>query len=123
MALVNKVQLQVKGSLDTSIRYQIVTYCFFENILISNSDLNFLSALSKKNNIELTKFCVELVEKEIFKSPQSARNAVTKAEKKGLLIKNGKNKKTININEKMNIQTNGIVLLDYKVLGSEPKES
>ena len=84
MALVNKVELQVKGTLDTSIRYQIVTYCFFEKILISNSDLNFLSALSKKNDIELTKFCVELVEKEIFKSPQSARNAVTKAEKKGL---------------------------------------
>tara|TARA_R100001443_G_C3342454_1_gene174811 strand:- start:1000 stop:1371 length:372 start_codon:yes stop_codon:yes gene_type:complete len=123
MALVNKVELQVKGTLDTSIRYQIVTYCFFEKILISNSDLNFLSALSKKNDIELTKFCVELVEKEIFKSPQSARNAVTKAEKKGLLIKNGKNKKTISINKKMNIQTNGIVLLDYKVLGSEPKES
>ena len=123
MALVNKVELQVKGTLDTSIRYQIVTYCFFEKILIRNSDLNFLSALSKKNDIELTKFCVELVEKEIFKSPQSARNAVTKAEKKGLLIKNGKNKKTISINKKMNIQTNGIVLLDYKVLGSEPKES
>ena len=29
----------------------------------------------------------------------------------------------ISINKKMNIQTNGIVLLDYKVLGSEPKES
>ena len=80
MALVNKVELQVKSSIDTTIRYQIMTYCFFNNILISNSDLNFLSELSKKNNIELTKFCVELVDKEIFKSPQSARNAVTKAE-------------------------------------------
>ncbi len=123
MALVNKVELQVKSSIDTTIRYQIMTYCFFNDILISNSDLNFLSELSKKNNIELTKFCVELVDKEIFKSPQSARNAVTKAEKKGLLIKNGKNKKTIHINNKMNVQISGLVLLDYKVLGSESKES
>ena len=123
MALVNKVDLKHQEDINVSIKYQIVTYCFFNDILISNSDLNFLSELSKKNNIELTKFCVELVDKEIFKSPQSARNAVTKAEKKGLLIKNGKNKKTIHINNKMNVQISGLVLLDYKVLGSESKES
>ena len=60
---------------------------------------------------------------DIFKSPQSARNAITKAEKKQLLIKNGINKKTISINKSINVQTNSLVLLDYKVLGSESKES
>ena len=122
MALVNKVGLQLKVDMDKCIQYQLVTYCFFENILISNSDLKFLMELAKNNGIELTKFCISLVDKQIFKSPQSARNAITKAEKKNLIIKDGVNKKTISLNKGLNIQVNGLVLLDYKILGSESKE-
>ena len=122
MALVNKVGLQLKVDMDKCIQYQLVTYCFFENILISNSDLKFLMELAKNNGIELTKFCISLVDQGIFKSPQSARNAITKAEKKNLIIKDGVNKKTISLNKGLNIQVNGLVLLDYKILGSESKE-
>ena len=67
----------------------------------------------------MTKFCLKIVSINIFKSPQSARNAITKAEKKGLLVKKGNNKKTITINSDINIQTSGLVLLDYKILGNE----
>jgi hypothetical protein len=123
MAIVNKVNFQIQTDMDTCIKYQILTYCFFKNVLISNSDLKFLMELSKNNKIELTQFCNMLVDMDIFKSPQSARNAITKAEKKQLLIKNGINKKTISINKSINVQTNSLVLLDYKVLGSESKES
>ena len=122
MAIVNKVNFQLQTDMDTCIKYQILTYCFFENILISNSDLKFLMELSKNNKIELTQFCNTLVDMEIFKSPQSARNAITKAEKKQLLTKNGINKKTISISKSINVQTNGLVLLDYKILGNESKE-
>ena len=122
MALVNNVGLKLKVDMDKCIQYQLVTYCFFENILISNSDLKFLTELSKNNGIELTKFCISLVDQGIFKSPQSARNAITKAEKKNLIIKDGVNKKTIALNKSLNIQINGLVLLDYKILGSESKE-
>lgn len=123
MALVNKVDLKQQVDIIISIKYQIVTYCFFNDIRITNSDLEFLSKLSRSGKIELTKFCNNLVSETIFKSSQSARNAITKAEKKGLLRKDGVNKKTIVINKNMNIQTKGLVLLDYKVLGSEAKES
>ena len=123
MAIVQKVELKLQTSLDTTMKYQIMTYCFFKDILISNSDLKFLMELAKVGRIELTKFCDILVEKGIFKSPQSARNAITKAEKKELLTKQGKNKKTIILNDEINVQKDGLVLLDYKVLGSEPKES
>jgi hypothetical protein len=123
MALVNKIELKLKVDMDKCIQYQLVTYCFFENILISNSDLKFLMELSKNNGIELTKFCIDLVEKNIFKSPQSARNAITKAEKKKLLTKDGINKKTIFLSKGINMQVKDLVLLDYKILGSEPKES
>lgn len=123
MAIVNKVELKHQVDLNVSIKYQIVTYCFFNDILISNSDLKFLTELSKIQGIELTKFCENAVAKGIFKSSQSARNAITKAEKKNLLVKKGHNKKTISLNPNINVQSDGLVLLDYKILGSETKES
>jgi len=78
--------------------------------------------LAKQSGVELTKFCIYLTDNDIFKSNQSARNAITKAEKKGLVVKNGINKKTINLNSDMNVQIEGIVLLDYKILGRETKK-
>ena len=123
MALVKKVDIKLQTNLDTTIKYQIMTYCFFADILISNSDLKFLMELAKKGKVELTIFCKSLVDKGIFKSPQSARNAITKAEKKGLLIKKGNNKKTIFLNKDMNVQVDGLVLLDYKILGNVPQVS
>ena len=123
MALLKKVDIKLQTNLDTTIKYQIMTYCFFADILISNSDLKFLMELAKSGKVELTKFCNNLVDQGIFKSPQSARNAVTKAEKKNLLTKEGINKKTILINKDINVQIDGLVLLDYKILGNESKES
>ena len=123
MAVVNKVDKRIKMSKDDVIKYQILTHCFLNDIQISNSDLECLSELSKCGTKELTLFCEEISKKEIFKSAQSCRNALTKAEKKKLIIKNGSNKKTISINTSMNIQTEGSILLDYKILGVETKES
>ncbi len=123
MAIVNKVDLKHQVDINVSIKYQIVTYCFFNDTLISNSDLKFLTELAKVQGIELTKFCDFAVGKNIFKSSQSARNAITKAEKKNLLVKKGHNKKTISLNPDINVQSSGLVLLDYKILGREPEES
>ena len=53
MAIVNKVDLKMQVDIDISSRYQILTYCFFNDILISNSDLKFLAELSKVDDIEL----------------------------------------------------------------------
>jgi hypothetical protein len=72
--------------------------------------------------IELTTFCEKISELKIFKSSQSCRNALSKAEKKGLIIKEGKNKKTISLNPAMNIQTEGTLFLDFKILGIESKK-
>ena len=123
MAIVNKVDLKHQVDINVSIKYQIVTYCFFNDTLISNSDLKFLTELAKVQGIELTKFFDFAVGKNIFKSSQSARNAITKAEKKNLLVKKGHNKKTISLNPDINVQSSGLVLLDYKILGREPEES
>ena len=119
MAIVNKVDKKVKMSKDKVIKYQILTYCFFNDVQISLSDLNCLLELSKFESVELTKFCEHISRQGIFKSSQSCRNALSKAEKKNLIVKEGKNKKVIKINLDMNIQTEDIILLDYKILSFE----
>ena len=123
MAIVNKVNKKVKTSKDAVIKYQILTYCFLNNIQISKSDIDCLCELAKKGMQELTSFCKDISKKKIFKSKQSARNALTKAEKKNLITKNGSNKKTICINNDINIQTEGNIFLDFKMLGVETEES
>ena len=123
MAIVNRVDKKVKMSKDQVIRYQILTHCFLNDIQISTSDLDCLSELAKKGRKELTSFCKYISKKNIFKSAQSCRNALAKAEKKNLIIKKGSNKKTISLNPDMNIQTEGVILLDSKILGVETQES
>ena len=46
MAIVNKVDKRVKTSRDLVIKYQILTYCFLNEIQISNSDLKLFSRVS-----------------------------------------------------------------------------
>mgnify|MGYP002625453698 CR=1 FL=1 len=119
MALVNKVDKRAKVEIGEAVKFQILTYCFFNDIQISMSDLNCLYLLAMEGNIEMTKFCNLVSEGGIFKSPQSCRNALSKAEKKGLIIKNGNNKKTIELNSAMNVQIDGPLFLEYKILGVE----
>lgn len=122
MAIVKRVEEKRKVSLSDTIRYQIMTYCFFNDVQISNSDLECLTALAKCGDINLSEFCKLMEANGIFKSAQSARNAVTKACKKDLIVKNTDGKKTISVNTDLNIQTSGLVLLDFKILGSEPEK-
>jgi len=116
MALVNKVDKRVKVSKDDVIKYQIITYCFLNNIQISKSDLECLTVLAKLKSVELNKFCTIISEKQIFKSPQSCRNAIQKSKKKGLIIKNTKQ---IILSPDIQLQVEGNIFLDYKILGVE----
>ena len=124
MALVNQVQKRVKMSKWDVVKFQIVTHCYLNRITVSNADLECLTLLSLNSPIELTHFCYDASEEhKIFKSPQTVRNSINKAEKNGLIIKDTTNKKEISINNTLNIQTEGNVLLDYKFLASDTKEA
>lgn len=125
MALVNQVQKKVKMSKWDVVKFQILTHCYINRITMSESDLNCLTLLSFNQPIELTNFCLDASAEEdwIFKSPQTVRNSINKSEKKGLIIKDATNKKIIMLNPDLKIQTEGIILLDYKFLGNETEES
>jgi hypothetical protein len=118
MALVNQVQKRVVMSVKDIIKYQILTHCYINRIVMSESDLQCLTLLSELGPIELTGFCYEASEEHsIFKSEQTVRNCINKCEKNGLVLKDSKNKKIIMINPVLKIQTEGSILLDYKFLG------
>jgi len=113
MAIVNKVDKRVRVTKDAVIKYQIVTYCFLNDIQISKADLECLCELAKLRNAELNKFCKVISEKQIFKSPQSCRNAIQKAKAKGLIEKVDKK---ILLSSDIQLQVEGSVFLDYKIL-------
>ena len=85
MAIVKRVEIVKKTDIQDAVKYQILTHCFFNKVQISTADLNCLSLLAMLKEHELTDFCKIAVTNSVFKSPQSARNAITKSEKKGLI--------------------------------------
>jgi len=122
MALVNQVTKKVKMSLTSVVKYQILTYCYLNDINVTNSDLDCLTLLALEGETELTEFCNLGYDNDIFKSPQSVRNAITKAEKKGLVVKHGDGRKVIEISPQMSVQTAAPILLDFKFAAVEFKE-
>jgi hypothetical protein len=92
---------------------------------MSESDLNCLTLLSFNEPTELTHFCYDASAEEdwIFKSSQTVRNCINKAEKNNLIVKDSSNKKIIRLNPALKIQIEGTILLDYKFLGHDTQES
>jgi hypothetical protein len=123
MAIVNQIDKKVRMSKWEIVKYQIFTHCYLNNISVSEADLNCLTYLALEGDQELTSFCTKAHIKDIFSSTQSVRNCLTKAEKKNLIKKEGKNKKKIFINPDINVYSKGNILLDFKFLSIETKES
>jgi hypothetical protein len=123
MAIVNQVDKRVKMSGWQIVKYQILTHCYLYNIQVSESDLDCLTLLAIEGDQELTSFCNKAHDKQIFSSTQSVRNCLTKSEKKGLIKKEGKNKKKIFINPELKVHSSGNILLDFKFLSIASTES
>jgi hypothetical protein len=51
MALVNTVEKRIKMQKDGVIKYQIITFCFLNDLQLSKSDLECLLELAKKGSI------------------------------------------------------------------------
>lgn len=123
MAVVNQIEKKIMMTPWEIIKYQIVTHCYVSKIQVSEADLNCLTFLALQGEQELTSFCSKVHEQNIFSSPQSARNSLTKCEKKQLIVKEGKNKKKIFLNPDINIFSSGNILLNLKILSLASKES
>jgi hypothetical protein len=119
MAKVNQVRKTVRMDLWNIVRFQIATHCTLKQMNVSDLDLNCLTFLALGGEQPLTEFCDTATKNKIFGSSQSVRSAITKAEKKNLVIKNGDYNKLIKLNPDLKVQTTGNILLDYKFLRVE----
>lgn len=116
MAQVNLVKKTVKLGIRDIIKFQLLTYCFVRDIQFSNSELDCLTLLGAYGEHELSDFCNVTVEEKIFKTSQTVRNFLTKVEKMGIIKKVGTNKKRISLSKELEIQTDGNIMLDYKIV-------
>lgn len=123
MAKVNQVRKTVRMDLWNIVRFQIATHCILKQLNVSDLDLNCLTFLALGGEQPLTEFCEAATENKIFGSSQSVRSAVTKAEKKNLVVKNGGYNKLIKINPDLKVQINGNILLDFKFVRLESENS
>jgi hypothetical protein len=119
MARVNQVRKTVRMDLWNIVRFQIATHCTLKELNVSDLDLNCLTFLALGGEQPLTEFCDTATKNKIFGSSQSVRSAITKAEKKDLVIKNGGYNKLIKLNPDLKIQISGNILLDYKFVRVE----
>lgn len=122
MATFKLVEKKAKLEFWDIVKFQILTYCYLEKVVVSESDLDCLTFLALTGEEELTVFCTRCSEKGIFSSAQTVRNALTKAEKKNLIVKDGKAKKRISLNPEMKVFSSGNVLLDYKFAAVAPSQ-
>lgn len=115
MAKANLVQKKVRMGLRDIIKYQLLTHCFIKDIQLSSNELACLALLGAFGESELSEFCNAAVSEEIFKTSQTVRNFLTKACKEKLVIKEGNNKKKIKLEGDLKIQTEGNIVLDFKI--------
>ena len=118
MAIVNQVEKKVRMDHWDIIKFQILTYCYLNHIPVSDADLDLLTLLAISGEQELSTFCEKAAARKIFKSSQTVRNAVGKAEQKLLVRKEEKkkSKKKISLSPEIQVLTEGNILLDYKFL-------
>lgn len=110
------------------IKYQLLTYCFTKSIKLSDFEIECLSLLAQNGPCGLSDFAraaslpkddksqkLEYLNP-VFKTPQTVRNFLTRAEKDNLIIKSNRTQKKIELNPAMEIQTGGTVLLNFKMV-------
>lgn len=115
MAKFNVVHKKMLLKYADIIRMQILMYCFSNNVNLSKSEIDCLVVLCAYGTMNLSSFCKVAVERGVFKSPQTVRNFLTKAESLNLINKIGASKKDICLNDELNLQKRGNILLDYKM--------
>lgn len=116
MAQANVVQKKARMGHRDIIKYQIMTHCFMKDIPLSEAGLNCLTLLAAYGTYNLAEFCNTVVDEKIFKTTQTVRNFLTQAENTGLVSKKGTTKKTVALRDDLKIQTEGNIVLDFKMI-------
>lgn len=90
-------------------------YCFINRVRLSPAQLDCLSLLGMYGEMNMSDFCNEVVSEEIFGNVQTTRNFITKCVKDELVTRSGLGNKVVSINKKLELLTEGTILLNLKV--------
>jgi len=137
MAKFNVVDKKVGMTLEDIIKFQIITYCYINNVTISDAELNCLTVLGLNKKVELSEFCNACCDPEnrdktpvieftkvIFKTPQTVRNCLARMTNHNIINKYGiGHNKTVELNPALTIQGSGNILLNFKFYYLDTKES
>jgi len=115
MAKALVINKQIPLSLIDIIKYQLNFYCFINKIRVSPAQLDCLSVLGLYGEINMSDFCVEIVNQEIFGNVQTTRNFITKCSKENLVTRTGLGNKFLKLNPNIEILNAGTILLNLKI--------
>ena len=115
------VEQRLGMDLHNLIKFQLVNYCFVNDRHLSPNQLKTLTFLAEWGEMNISDFCKEISDMEIYSSEQTVRNFVLDCIKDGIIIRKGKGAKAKlieitplaellcegNIVIKMNIYTDG----------------
>lgn len=124
MTQVNLVEKKARFTQFEVVRYQVITHCYIHNIHMTESEIDCFSILALSGKVEMSEFCNNVVKKKIFKTPQTVRNCVGKFISLNLIKKSKVDgQKKIYVNEDLKIQAEGNIMLNYKFIFVDTKET
>lgn len=115
MAKALVIEKNVPLSLFDIIRYQMHFYCFMNNIRIAPAQLDTLSYLGLWGEINISDFCQQVTDLELFTNPQTVRNFIIKCVKDGYIIRKGLGNKNIELSNIFSLLNSGTILINLKV--------
>jgi len=104
------------------IRFQINNYCFLNDVRISPAQLDTLAYLGKWGEMNISDFCDQIVEQNVFGNPQTVRNFIIKCVKDNLIIRKGTGNKIICLSEEFNLLSEGSILINMKVYHADQSQ-
>ena len=84
--------------------------------------MDTLAYLGMWGEMNISDFCEQIVEKDIFSNPQTVRNFILKCVKDKYVLRNGKGKKIISLIKTVDLLSEGNILIDMQIYHVENKK-
>jgi hypothetical protein len=109
------VEKKIQMELYDIIRFQITTHCFLNNIRLSPAQMDTLSYLAMWGEMNISDFCEQIVQHEIFTNPQTVRNFIIKCVKDNYVERKGTGSKLIVLSSTFDLVTVGSMVINLKM--------
>jgi len=123
MAEITVVDKKIRLSLYDIIRFQLTMYCFTNGVKMSPAQLNTLAYLGLWGDMNISDFCDQIVEEDVFGNPQTVRNFILKAIRDGHVTRKGTGNKIICLSDNVEMENEGNIWMKLNVIYAEAEES